>query len=162
MKTSMIGYFIQCLTTKYCCFSGRARRKEIWSFYIIGIILMFGFFGFVLRDNIEPNSSFYLTQLIISAVVFLPVAGLNVRRLHDVGMSGVWALPSIFLQLISIYSDILSLNNPFETTLSAFAFIWNNKEVCCIYGLYIFIIAIVELFFGSQSKENKYGAAPLR
>ena len=29
---SVWGYFVRCLTKKYSDFSGRARRKEWWSF----------------------------------------------------------------------------------------------------------------------------------
>lgn len=173
MKTSMIYYFIQCLTTKYCCFSGRARRKEIWSFYLILIAILAVYWFYLLRSNLPsndfarlltPNKNSYST-LIISVLLFLPVSGLNVRRLHDVGMSGFWTLPTIILHLVSIYGDIKSLNDPYAAISSlgnTVAFISDYAVLCGIYALYSFIIAIISLFFGSQKKENKYGEIPLR
>ena len=33
-----MNYFIDCLTKKYACFSGRARRQEYWLFVLFNII----------------------------------------------------------------------------------------------------------------------------
>ena len=45
-KLSM-NYYIDCLTKKYACFSGRARRQEYWMFVLFNIIAAFvvGFIG---------------------------------------------------------------------------------------------------------------------
>ena len=36
---SVWGYFVRCLTTKYSDFSGRARRKEWWSFALFNVLI---------------------------------------------------------------------------------------------------------------------------
>ena len=33
-----MNYYIDCLTKKYACFSGRARRQEYWLFLLFNII----------------------------------------------------------------------------------------------------------------------------
>ena len=45
-----MNYFIDCLTKKYACFSGRARRQEYWLFVLFNFIAAFvvGFIGGVL------------------------------------------------------------------------------------------------------------------
>lgn len=174
MRTSMIYYFIQCLTKKYCCFSGRARRKEIWSFYLI-LIALLAIYGFcILKYNsssndfarlLAPSKTSY-TTLIISVLLFLPISGLNFRRLHDVGMSGFWVLPGILLHLLWICSDIVTLNDPYAAisyTANVAFFVSEYTVLCGIYALYLFIVDfIISLFFGSQKKENKYGDIPFK
>lgn len=61
---------------KYAEFSGRARRKEYWLFVLFTFICaLIPFVGFILQ----------LAFLIPSLAVL-------VRRLHDTGHSGAWAL----------------------------------------------------------------------
>ena len=45
-----MNYFIDCLTKKYACFSGRARRQEYWLFVLFNFIAAFvvGFIGGIL------------------------------------------------------------------------------------------------------------------
>ena len=40
-----MNYFIDCITKKYCCFAGRARRKEYWMFVLFSFLagLVIGF-----------------------------------------------------------------------------------------------------------------------
>ena len=33
-----MNYYIDCITKKYVCFSGRARRKEYWMFALFNFI----------------------------------------------------------------------------------------------------------------------------
>ena len=36
---SLWGYFVRCITKKYSDFSGRARRKEWWSFALFELLI---------------------------------------------------------------------------------------------------------------------------
>ena len=72
---------------KYAVFSGRAHRREYWSFVLINFIIMFllEFFEGVIWDAriIYGIYSFFIT---------LPSLAVLVRRLHDTDRSGWWAL----------------------------------------------------------------------
>lgn len=87
-------WFIKCIK-QYADFKGRARRQEFWMFTL-----------------------FYCLASILVSMIFLPLFGsllmlgllvpslaVNVRRLHDVGKSGLW----ILLYLIPIVGVIWML-----------------------------------------------------
>lgn len=87
------GFFdwsMKCLKN-YVNFSGRARRKEYWYFYLfqilIGLILglSLGIMG-VSEGGIDAISS------LLSLFFFLPTLAVGARRLHDVNRSGWWML----------------------------------------------------------------------
>ena len=91
-----MNYYFKVLNN-YATFSGRARRKEYWMFFLFNMI--FGFlFGLVCGLLGVPD----LAQL-YSLAMFIPSIAVGVRRMHDVGKSG-WFL------LIPIYNFILTVS----------------------------------------------------
>ena len=88
-----MNYFIDCLTKKYACFSGRARRQEYWLFVLFNFIAAFvvGFIGGVLAGATGVEAFAYLGA-IYNLAVRLPGFGVFVRRMHDIGRSGWWWL----------------------------------------------------------------------
>lgn len=102
-RPSMAEYFIRCMTQKYCCFAGRASRKEFWSF------ILYSFFFQILINIIislytsasistEPENAaqchkvFENVSSFVALPFFLPCLGVSIRRLHDIGKSGWWWL----------------------------------------------------------------------
>lgn len=94
---SLWTYFVSCLTTKYCRFSGRASRKEFWGYYLFSNIFLFGIIVLAailgLSDLMagEATPQAIIGLLIYFGVVlfsFLPSLGVLIRRLHDTGHSG--------------------------------------------------------------------------
>ncbi len=83
---------------KYAVFSGRASRKEYWSFtlfmFIMNVVL-------AMIDE-QMNLDYDLLGTIFTFVTFLPMIAVACRRLHDVNKSG-------WFQLIPIYNLILWL-----------------------------------------------------
>ena len=81
---------------KYAVFTGRARRKEYWMFYLFNMIASFllGFIDGLI--GIQALSTIYMLAVIV------PSLGVAIRRMHDVGKSGWFAL-------IPIYNLILAL-----------------------------------------------------
>ncbi|MBI3519407.1 MAG: DUF805 domain-containing protein [Bacteroidetes bacterium] len=79
----------------YATFSGRARRKEYWMFFLFNMIVSFilGMVGALIK--------FELIGSLYSLAVLLPSIAVGVRRMHDVGKSG-WFI------LIPIYNLILA------------------------------------------------------
>jgi uncharacterized membrane protein YhaH (DUF805 family) len=80
---------------KYAVFSGRARRKEYWMFFLFNIIIAFvigfvtGFVGGALGIGTTISN---FASVIYSLAVLIPGIAVAVRRMHDIGRSGWWIL----------------------------------------------------------------------
>ncbi|MBQ6616743.1 MAG: DUF805 domain-containing protein [Thermoguttaceae bacterium] len=89
----MIKYIVQCLTTKYCDFDGRASLAEFFSFWFF---FAFVFFMFGILMGIIKNESvnLVLAGILMSIILILlfPAWAVTVRRLHDGDVSGWWLL----------------------------------------------------------------------
>lgn len=72
---------------KYAVFSGRARRKEYWMFFLFNIIITF-----VLEFIEELAGSPGILGMLYSLAVLIPGIAVSVRRLHDTDRSGWWLL----------------------------------------------------------------------
>jgi len=89
---------------KYAVFSGRAQRKEYWMFYLFNFFILliiaaiFIIFYLLYYYDIFTGAGFIF--IIISAFVFIlynlvliiPSIAITVRRLHDIGKSGMMLL----------------------------------------------------------------------
>ncbi|CAD0001927.1 DUF805 domain-containing protein [Flavobacterium chungangense] len=93
----MIEWYKKVVFENYANFNGRARRKEYWMFFLMHIIIVF-VLAFV-AGLISPALMIIIN--IYSLAVLVPIIGVGVRRMHDVGKSG-WFI------LIPIYSLILA------------------------------------------------------
>ena len=68
---------------KYAVFSGRARRKEYWTFFLVNLVI--GFIGgFIPIINILVG--------IYCLAILIPGIAVAMRRLHDTNRSGFWLL----------------------------------------------------------------------
>lgn len=83
-----MNYYVNALKN-YATFSGRARRKEYWMFFLFNLIFsaVAGMLG--------------LTAL-YSLATFIPRIAVAVRRLHDIGKTGWW----YFIVLIPVIGGI--------------------------------------------------------
>lgn len=100
---------------KYADFSGRARRSEYWWFYLalqlimLPFILAFFVAYVMLFINLETSTNYdgsvsfsganfvplivvFALMMIVSLAFTLPSYAATVRRLHDMGQSGMWVL----------------------------------------------------------------------
>ena len=89
---------------KYAVFSGRARRKEYWMFFlfniIIALVLVFidGATGPARGSGIGLGPLYGLYVL----ATLIPSIAVSVRRLHDTNRSGWW----LFLSLVPLIGGI--------------------------------------------------------
>ena len=74
---------------KYAVFSGRARRKEYWTFNLFNIII---YFMALLVDSLGGMGVFVT---LYSFAVTIPSIAVGVRRLHDTNRRGWWLLISL-------------------------------------------------------------------
>ena len=82
----MIGSVKESLSN-YAVFSGRATRKEFWTFYLFYIVtnIVAGFAGSSLIENL------------VTLGLITPLIACGARRMHDVGKSG-------WFQIIPLYN----------------------------------------------------------
>lgn len=85
---------------KYAVFSGRARRKEYWMFFLFNLIALA---VAALLDNLlgldYEDMGYGVIYSLYALAVLLPSLGVGIRRLHDIGNSGWWLLIS-FIPLV--------------------------------------------------------------
>lgn len=79
----------------YATFSGRARRKEYWMFFLFNLIIS------TILNLVAVSIDFPLLGTIYSLAVLVPSIAVGVRRMHDVGKNG-WFI------LIPLYNLILA------------------------------------------------------
>jgi uncharacterized membrane protein YhaH (DUF805 family) len=95
-------WFIKCFK-KYADFSGRARRKEFWMFFLFYFIfalvlsIIDGLLGWGFADG-----TFGILYMLFVLAALLPYLAVTVRRLHDTGRSGWW----YFIMLIPLVGPI--------------------------------------------------------
>ncbi|MDG2455942.1 MAG: DUF805 domain-containing protein [Bacteroidia bacterium] len=97
---------------QYADFSGRARRKEYWLFFLFNMI--FAFLAAII-DNVvgtaSPELGYGIFYGIYGLAMFIPGLAVGVRRLHDVGKSG-WILLIALIPLIgAIWLLVLCLTD---------------------------------------------------
>lgn len=160
---SMWEYFVLCLTEKYFRFSGRARRKEYWSFVLFQFLINFalnfvaGFLG-ATGGNI---TGIMILSWLITLALFIPSYAVLFRRLHDVNFSGWWAtLPMLGLLAAGFVTG-------YTNAMQRYQGITESNPITQIIALGLAIISVIMLlvvfvliFFKSDMKENKYGPVP--
>lgn len=78
---------------KYAVFSGRARRKEYWMFFLFNLII-----SIILAVVDKMTGSFVedvgmgIFEGIYSLAIIIPSIAVSVRRLHDTDRTGWWLL----------------------------------------------------------------------
>lgn len=139
-------------------FNGRARRSELW-WYWLAYLIVAGTFNILLQNS--P-----LVSGIVSIVLQLTLWSVTVRRLHDRGHGGWWVTVSIllsvfgqvYLQGSGFYEMMQSVNPDIEELTAAF-----RDPVFMLCGLVSLILNITILVFclrDSKPETNKYGLSP--
>ena len=84
---------IGCIRPKYATFSGRARRKEFWLFYLAWLILV------VIAAGIDLVIGSPFTEMgfvgIVNAALVCPYFAVSARRLHDTNRKAWWLLMNL-------------------------------------------------------------------
>jgi uncharacterized membrane protein YhaH (DUF805 family) len=91
-------WYLKCLK-QYVDFKGRARRKEYWMFVLFDMMF---YLLIILAITLLVNGDAPLLPLIYLLATLCPRLAVTVRRLHDVGKSGML----IFVSLIPLIGAI--------------------------------------------------------
>ena len=119
-----VGWFLKGLT-QYSDFSTRARRREYWWFLVVMwlVVVALGSFAYVTgadaftdaNDNIVTPTAgdlgfvswiFIIATVVAAVGLLIPYWAVTVRRLHDRGLSGWFAL---FLLVLPVVVYIIAL-----------------------------------------------------
>jgi uncharacterized membrane protein YhaH (DUF805 family) len=82
-----VNWYLDVLKNRYATFSGRARRKEYWMFFLFNFLIAV---GISIMEAIVGLAG--ILGGLYALAVLIPGIALTVRRLHDTGRSGWWIL----------------------------------------------------------------------
>ena len=102
IEKSLFTYFIEAFTKNYVNFKGRARRKEYWGFTLF-YALIFAILGAFAFTGIGV-----ILFLVVFVVTLPPSISLTVRRLHDINLSGWFAL-YMLIMLIPVIGEVIAI-----------------------------------------------------
>ncbi|MBE6370227.1 MAG: DUF805 domain-containing protein [Lentisphaerae bacterium] len=94
---AVIQNFVDVVTKKYFCFTGRTNRKDFWMFVLVSFVV-----SAVL--GVIPGVGKILSA-VWSLALLCPSLGITARRLHDTGKSGWMQL----LLLIPVIGGLIVL-----------------------------------------------------
>jgi uncharacterized membrane protein YhaH (DUF805 family) len=90
-----MNWYLKCFDN-YATFTGRARRKEYWTFALVNglALVVLGWaekaLGLALSTSTPDDPGFGWLSIFYSLVCFIPGAAVAVRRLQDTGRNGRW------------------------------------------------------------------------
>ncbi|WP_172437711.1 DUF805 domain-containing protein [Acidithiobacillus marinus] len=113
----LIDNYIRTVTQNYFCFDGRMQRVEYWLFVLANLIILFvlaiimALLSLIFGMNGQGPAVFFGGGAIVYGIfvlaMLLPSLGAQVRRLHDVDLSG-WLVLLYFIPYLNvIFASIL-------------------------------------------------------
>ncbi len=150
-----MDWFKKVVFENYANFSGRARRKEFWMFFLFFMILSF-VTGIVAAIFVPIMGLFALLIFgLWYLALIIPTLAVTIRRFHDSGRSGWWYLAN-FAPFVPAIALPLLITSGIEPNGFFSALIW------ILFGLSVIIslVPIVLLFLNSEPGANKWGPNP--
>lgn len=176
---SVWGYFVRCLTKKYSDFSGRARRKEWWSYILFQLLIFIVPVTLFVATSVgemmsDPDTVQYMSQnpgdkeyiyslmsenvylwamIIVMLLLLVPWLAVTCRRFHDVGISTglFWVVGG--LTILNNIVTVLALITP---GLFPQAVINIVSTLSTIAGLVVLVVALIP----GKTGPNAYGPDP--
>lgn len=141
---------------------GRATRMEYWSFVLFENIILYVLSGIMTMLMVSalpvctPEDTDMLGMILFLMVIFIPTVlmmipyvSVSVRRLHDIGASGVW-IPGGVLSFLAPLFAIFLLEQ--DTTAFAVAY-----ALLCLIPIGVSCRIIISHFQDTQRGGNAYG-----
>lgn len=166
---------IKACIKKSFVFKGRARRSEYWWWVLFNSLLglvvsLVG--GFIPTDNLWVAGIFSLIVILGSLYLAIASAAVNVRRLHDVGISGWWYGGTLIYLLVwtiwfmvEYFRVALNLNlapNATPDMVSNAILMQLIGKILITYIPFMIYSVVLLVFYCLDSKPgaNKYGENP--
>ena len=175
---SLWGYFVRCITKKYSDFSGRARRKEWWSYILFQLLIFIVPVVLFVATSVgemisDPDTMQYMSQnpddeeyiyfmsgnvyfwamMIVGLLLFVPWLAVTCRRFHDVGLSTglFWVVGGL-----TILNNVIALLVMIEPGVVPHAVTSISKILSHLTGLVVLVVALIPGKVGP----NAYGPDP--
>ena len=153
--------------TNYFNFSGRARRKEYWMFYLFAIIMSIIAMildialGIVFRySTFYGQESLYYGPIYTIVVLFhiIPTYSITVRRLHDSDRTGWWFFAPVLAMLSAILIFVMMAGMSFNAGSEVPMYIGGIIAIIVYLGAVgVLIASFVFMFFDGTKGDNRSG-----
>lgn len=87
----MVNAYLNVIQNNYFQFQGRMHRAEFWWFALMNFLVALGIIIAIIMLLKMKNIGIIILGIYYLALL-LPTLGAQVRRLHDIGISGWWLL----------------------------------------------------------------------
>jgi uncharacterized membrane protein YhaH (DUF805 family) len=142
--------FVNTVTNHYMDFNGRVGRAQFW-WYVLVVVLL------AVVVAIVSSVTLGLLSTLFALAIFIPNLGMTVRRLHDSGKPGIWALllfvPLVLQVLTAMMVWSIGLYGVFGLFLGLFSLI----RLASLVALAIIIYFCVQ---PGDAGDNAYGPPP--
>ncbi|WP_366513922.1 DUF805 domain-containing protein [Planktotalea sp.] len=137
-------------------FSGRATRKEFWTFFVFHFVALIIVFWAIVLNATGSDTVVALTLLCAFMVLIMPFVSVGWRRYHDIGRAG-W--PSILPYLLWTCGILFSF---IEREFFSSGQLGGIVSAMMAYSSFMVagIAVLVPLFRPSQPSSNQYGPNP--
>jgi uncharacterized membrane protein YhaH (DUF805 family) len=133
-------------------FHGRIGRRV----FIFGILIVQALLSaigwalvFIIRRVNAPREELFNFLLFLTVIAVFSSCGLVVRRLHDMGPSGIWALGVAFVVFLCKYIGFMLIPS-------------NAALLQVTSWIILFVFFAVLLLYPGEEKDNAYGPAHAR
>ena len=136
---------------RYADFRGRSRRTEVMGFYLVAMLAN------VALTESEPltGEAFGWLNLGVWLVLLCPTFALIVRRLHDTGRGGWWAVILVPIAAMNLWDDYVRILSPYAPSIDQALPI--PVTLTLMAG---FLVLIVLLLWEGERGANRYGPDP--
>ena len=176
---SLRDSFVRCITKKYSDFSGRARRKEWWSYILFQLLIFIVPVVLFVATTVgemmsDPDTMQYMSQnpddkeyiyslmsenvyfwamMIVELLLLVPWLAVTCRRFHDVGISTglFWVVGGVTILNYVITLFFMIEPGVIPHTVTSIYNILNS-----IVGLVVLVVALIP----GKTSPNGYGADP--
>ncbi|WP_437556581.1 DUF805 domain-containing protein [Acidithiobacillus sulfuriphilus] len=90
----MVSAFKNVVMNNYANFDGRLGRAEFWWFYLMDTLIAVAI-AVVTAMIFQSAKAVYIAVGAYYVILLLPMLSAEVRRLHDIGLSGWWLLVTL-------------------------------------------------------------------
>ena len=140
---------------KYIDFDGRSSRSEFWWVYLAVLLVDLTLtLPELLFESSELNVFIGIVRMLFGLGVLLPYIAITVRRFHDVGYSGWWALgfPLLSVLCVALLAFVATLLGIEDFSVVA---------IVLVIGFAPMIFSIYLWAKKGEEGENRFGADPL-